>query len=411
MRRAGCRCFVFFFVVARAARTKRVSSLCTAFEKKQSITLPFLSPSLRRHAEGLSLYFRRPAAGCLRTTMRRGVLAAVKAGAGGAAARCSSASMASNLPLRSSTPTSSAFLPRPSFAAAAAAAAAAATRSAPRVIGQAAAAGSKTGTAAAAPVASSSSPSAAAALGLLRRRFFSSSSSNASGPTSTSSSASSSISAASAAAAAAALARSAASRLPPIPPGLGGGGFGAVAAREEASAFRRFVSNVAGPAVFASLGAALCCLAAATYQLDERDRSRARLTKRVIGTILGLEISKESERAPDFAESWPLPLRSLAANARSYWNGFSTAERAVWGVAAVNIVVFSLWHLPVLGQLQAWQRLMTLNFVQRLPPGPPPLPHTLLTANFSHSSFWHMAANTATLVSIGGLAARDMDSE
>lgn len=247
----------------------------------------------------------------------------------------------------------------------------------------------------------------------LTRRLFSSNNNN---PATTSSSSSSSslsaattAAAASASAAAASLARSAASRLPPLPPGLLGGGEEAATTSSSSSALRRFASNVAAPAVFASLGAAGCCLAAATFQLEERDEARTRLTKTVIGTLLGLELAKESERPPGFAESWPQPLRSLAARGRNAWSKATTAERAVWGVAAVNVAIFSLWHLP-LGPL--WRRkVMTVNFVQRLPPGPPPLPHTLLTANFSHSSLWHLAANTVTLLSIGELTARNMDCE
>lgn len=329
--------------------------------------------------------------------MCRAVLAAVKAG--GAAARSaplvsmatksllarrSAPTFSSNSPLLSSVAASAA-----ATAAAAAAAAAVAARSAPRVLGR----GQAAAVAAGAPAVFSSPPAL--------RRFCSSR--NAGGPASTSTSSSSpklpeSLGAASA------IARSAASCLPPLPPGLGGGAEGA----PSSSPLRRFVSGVAGPAVFASLGAASCCLAAATYQLRERDRNRTRITKTVIGAILGLELAKEGEKPPGFAESWP--LRSLAARARNSWNNATATERAVWGVAAVNVAIFSLWHLPLGPLSQLWKRLMTLNFVQRLPPGPPPLPHTLLTANFSHSSFWHLAANTVTLLSIGELAARNMDS-
>lgn len=132
----------------------------------------------------------------------------------------------------------------------------------------------------------------------------------------------------------------------------------------------------------------------------------------MIGTIFGLEIAKASERPPGFAESWPEPLRSLAARARTSWDRASAAERAVWGVAAANAAVFALWRLPLGPLSPLWrEKFMSRHFVQRLPPNPPPLPHTMLTANFSHQSSWHLAANTVTLLSIGELTARNMDSE
>ncbi|KAF9924530.1 hypothetical protein BGZ67_009213 [Mortierella alpina] len=84
----------------------------------------------------------------------------------------------------------------------------------------------------------------------------------------------------------------------------------------------------------------------------------------------------------------PLEVQKVIYMVRSRWMELTPGERTVWGIIAINSVVFGAWQVPRLSPfMQKW----FMHHPARS------LSITLLTSMFSHQHFWHFGLNMFAL--------------
>lgn len=97
-------------------------------------------------------------------------------------------------------------------------------------------------------------------------------------------------------------------------------------------------------------------------------------------------------------------IRDSAASLLVRWRSLLPHQQTLYGITAINLLVLGGWHV------RALQGFMFRNFLHHWPPQPTRM-HTLLTANFSHSTVVHFLFNTMALLSFGGGVHHRLGSE
>ena len=97
-------------------------------------------------------------------------------------------------------------------------------------------------------------------------------------------------------------------------------------------------------------------------------------------------------------------IRDSAASLLGRWRALLPHQQTLYGITAINLLVLGSWRV------RALQGFMQRNFLHYFPPQPTRV-YSLLTANFSHRTVFHLLFNSVALISFGGEVHKRLGSE